>query len=556
LENNANIVIDSDNKVGIGTATPTAKLHIDGNVRVNTTSFASDALIEFGDSSTPNYSWVGRLANDGDLSLRVVYAGYHMKFFTTNTERMRIDNTGNVGIGTNIPNQLLEVKGNSTTFAKISSATATAFRGVGFGIENDSNIYGSLAFETQNGELRQTAGFSTFGGFQTFYTNGSERMRIASGGNVGVGTPSPDNLLHISNSASFTRMMVENTNNGPGGAGIYMLTKNAGTIVSNATLRTTNDGTFSIFTGTTTEPERLTIIATGNVGIGLTSPQQKLSIDGGIGIGASSKIGAGNFYSGNTAGGGFASFADLELYSGSTGNTTLNNQGYAINLQTASVSRLFITQGGNLGIGNTNPLSLLHIGSGTTGVATPTALELDRSFRSSVGGNMSLKFYLYRDIANNESYGIGLNSQAGVEYHAGSNSGATTGTTNHSFYINNTERMKISANGDVTNSTGVYGTISDIRVKENIVQSKNYIEDLMKLRVVKYSLKEEKSTKPTKLGFIAQEVEKVFPNMVTTSKEGDIEDFKSIKTSVLIPMLVKAIQELKTELDELKAKVG
>jgi hypothetical protein len=80
------------------------------------------------------------------------------------------------------------------------------------------------------------------------------------------------------------------------------------------------------------------------------------------------------------------------------------------------------------------------------------------------------------------------------------------------------------------------------------------MEDIMKLRVVKYSLKKEKATEPTHLGFIAQEFEQVFPKMVATSEQGDIKDFKAIKTSVLIPMLVKAIQELKLEIEELKKK--
>jgi hypothetical protein len=108
--------------------------------------------------------------------------------------------------------------------------------------------------------------------------------------------------------------------------------------------------------------------------------------------------------------------------------------------------------------------------------------------------------------------------------------------------------------GDFYNASGTYGTISDLRVKENIENARDYMEDIMKLRVVKYSLKDEKATEPTHLGFIAQEFEQVFPKMVATSEQGDIKDFKAIKTSVLIPMLVKAIQELKLEIEELKKK--
>jgi hypothetical protein len=93
-----------------------------------------------------------------------------------------------------------------------------------------------------------------------------------------------------------------------------------------------------------------------------------------------------------------------------------------------------------------------------------------------------------------------------------------------------------------------------LRVKENIVEARDYTEDLMKLRVVKYSLKKDQEQEATKLGFIAQEVEAVFPNMVETTETDEIKDLKSIKISVLIPMLVKTIQQLNERVKELEKK--
>ena len=110
--------------------------------------------------------------------------------------------------------------------------------------------------------------------------------------------------------------------------------------------------------------------------------------------------------------------------------------------------------------------------------------------------------------------------------------------------------FNVFGNGSVNNSTGTYGTISDLRLKENISDARNYLADLLKLRVVKYSLKSEQSAVATKIGFVAQEVEQVFPTLVETN--GD--DVKSIKTSILIPMLLKAIQELTARVQTLEAK--
>jgi hypothetical protein len=123
------------------------------------------------------------------------------------------------------------------------------------------------------------------------------------------------------------------------------------------------------------------------------------------------------------------------------------------------------------------------------------------------------------------------------------------------FQINNVVKMLVNSSGSTFNVTGTYGTISDIRAKENITPARSYLSDLCKLNVVNYNLKDN-DTKY--LGFIAQDVEKVLPGIVETSpnKEYGIEDFKFLKTSVLIPMLVQSIQELKSNLDSAKAEIA
>lgn len=113
--------------------------------------------------------------------------------------------------------------------------------------------------------------------------------------------------------------------------------------------------------------------------------------------------------------------------------------------------------------------------------------------------------------------------------------------------IAGTARIQILAGGSY-NSTGVWGTISDANLKENIQPSRNYLSDLNKVNVVKYSLKEDGLTEPNMLGVIAQELEQTFPNMVDTR-----DGVKSVKISVFIPMLIKAVQELSAEVEALKA---
>jgi hypothetical protein len=107
--------------------------------------------------------------------------------------------------------------------------------------------------------------------------------------------------------------------------------------------------------------------------------------------------------------------------------------------------------------------------------------------------------------------------------------------------------------GSIFNRSGTYGTISDITLKENIINATPKLQDLLKLKVRNFNFigKNEKQ-----LGFIAQEFEEVFPNAVNTDTGfGDMNGKKVVKTTVLIPMLVKAIQEQQTLITELQEKL-
>jgi hypothetical protein len=123
-------------------------------------------------------------------------------------------------------------------------------------------------------------------------------------------------------------------------------------------------------------------------------------------------------------------------------------------------------------------------------------------------------------------------------------------------------------------SNGTVANRSDARWKKNIETTRNgYLEDLCKLRVVKYNWYNQEENTPKELGLIAQEVEEVFPNLVqydkvTTKKqvqqedgtfiEQEVEDgeSRSVKISVLPFMLLKALQEANVKIEELSAKVS
>jgi hypothetical protein len=106
--------------------------------------------------------------------------------------------------------------------------------------------------------------------------------------------------------------------------------------------------------------------------------------------------------------------------------------------------------------------------------------------------------------------------------------------------------------GNVLNLNGSYGTISDARLKKNIVLAREYLDDVCKLQVKKYNFIASPND-PSLVGFVAQDVEKVFPGLVGSDPESGI---KHVKTSVLIPMLVSCVQTLNNKVTTLESELA
>ncbi len=122
---------------------------------------------------------------------------------------------------------------------------------------------------------------------------------------------------------------------------------------------------------------------------------------------------------------------------------------------------------------------------------------------------------------------------------------------------NSANTIIIYGNGNINNANNSYGQLSDIRLKENVIDATSKLEDVKKLKVKNFNFKGDNLKQ---IGLIAQEVEEVFPGLVEEEKQPDIQDgekgevYKSVKYSVLVPILVKAIQELEARVKELENK--
>jgi hypothetical protein len=104
---------------------------------------------------------------------------------------------------------------------------------------------------------------------------------------------------------------------------------------------------------------------------------------------------------------------------------------------------------------------------------------------------------------------------------------------------------------------GTSSFTSDARFKKNIQTTRDgYLEDLMKLRVVKYHWHTQENNEPKELGLIAQEVGEVFPGLIQDADASfDGVTPKVLKASIIPFILLKAIQEMKLEIDSLKSEI-
>ena len=126
--------------------------------------------------------------------------------------------------------------------------------------------------------------------------------------------------------------------------------------------------------------------------------------------------------------------------------------------------------------------------------------------------------------------------------------------------IDGTLSFNVTTNGNVTNTNNSYGALSDIKLKENIVDANSQWNDLKALQVRNYNFIEGQTH--AQIGLVAQEVELVSPGLVTESPDRDEDNndlgtvTKSVNYSVLYMKAVKALQEAMTRIETLETKVA
>jgi len=289
--------IDSSGNVGIGTSSPstplTVKSRASDNVGVRVLASPSNVggIIQFTDDpvtveygsviSTPTYTLVNSATN--------------LQIGTNGSERMRIDFSGNVGIGTSNPSYLLTVQTTSSGAGFQRNIVQRAGDQINFyrtSIVFNDSASASGAFASYAGGIyhEQGGGFGVSGGLTfatnnanagpiTFATVNTERMRIDSSGNVGIGTASPGYKLTVSGVAAlgiasgvygdYADMRLETAT----GRGWRMGTASNASTLGYFYIQGSTDNFVTSFINS------LNIDTSGNVGIGTSSPDASAILD-------------------------------------------------------------------------------------------------------------------------------------------------------------------------------------------------------------------------------------------------------------------------------------
>ena len=544
-------------QIGAATTSPGATLHIKTSfpsLKIDSGGHASDSYVRMIAGSSQNSRVEFGDSDDDDIGMiDYDHANNSMAFKTNTSERTRIDSDGRLLIGTSssrnvggsTTNSKLQIEGTSTNTSSMSlvnneNSTAAPFVFFGktrgnsageSGIVQNGDTLGGLSFigadsvDTNNRTAEITAvvngspANNTIPTDLTFSTSTAnagqlaERMRVKSDGSVGIGHNDPGQLLSLK-VGSGQQCQQSFTSATDQSCAIYFGDTDS---VNRSVI--VHDNANDSLAFNTAATERIRIDNSGNVGINESSPSSELVVKANDSNESAIQILAGG--NGKESQLFFAAPDDADV-----GSIKYDHNGDVMKFTVAAGERMRLTDSGNFFHGRTSNIVC-------NSVNTSNNFEQIDSFTWTLG--------LHADQAHK----IGL----AILYSSTNN--------NHDFircHVSGSGgRFVVESDGDCFNQNGTYSSLSDVSLKENIVDAKSQWNDIKNIKVRNFNFKES-TDRPThtQIGLVAQELETVCPNLVKKSEEG----LKTVANSVLYMKAIKCLQEAMAKIETLETEVA
>jgi hypothetical protein len=409
--------IDSAGNVGIGVSNPSDYYTNFNDLVLGNTSTHSGMTIASGTSYDGTIAFADGTSGTAEYS---GYIQYHhgtdsLSVGTAGTERLRIDSSGKVGIGTTAPSSLLDVRGGLGANGTAATPTAYFINSQSGATSGSIYIGASSGIDWRIG--KNVTGILGNVNFSIADSSGNRRFDIDATGNVGIGTSSPEFPITAYGSSNQVY--------------IGSVTPSVKTVLAS------DETNLRAYIGTRTNhpisfvtdgDERMRISSAGFVGIGTSSPQRKLAVEG-TGVIFNNTGGAHEVLFGDAA------YRYFSLY-------TPASPEY-MSIRTGSTDLLTVKASGNVGIGTSSPVSALDVSAEP--VATSGSLIRARNTAAT---------------ASNTTFGgVFFSSSPGTDYSIGKSN--INSVTTLSFRNGNTgaSYMDIDSSGKVGigTSSPVYG---------------------------------------------------------------------------------------------------
>ena len=534
-----------------GSSTLTGSLNISGSLTTTDTITAQTLVVQ---TITSSVDFVTGSTRFGSILENThVFSGS----VTMNPGGLFVSSSGVVGIGTSTPISLLHLQSGNLTIAKTAIGSATEVGNIEFRNDHMGN-YPWAQIKAVNGGTHDFSNitFSTTHGFNSM----SEKMRITSIGNVGIGTISPDTTLHVSSSSGIKIQATGNSDTPS--LTIINHTNQYGWARFGGGLQGNGKGYASISCwNASTVAEIIRISGDGNVGIGVT-PSYALDVanssspslrvrNGALGGTSTLLLETANDFSGTCQTYikciGTSSNGRSELAFGTSG---------AVGDATAT-ERMRITSGGDLKFGNTGQNGQFIYGNSNEGYLSISGGE---AAGTSYGANITL-------VSNSRG---SANIRGELSLSAGNTGGAGSYIN---FITNAAEQMRITSNGNINFNDTVYnntavattrilyigsdyriGGISSIRESKKNIQNLSNVNWIYSLNPVtfNYRKKDEQEQYTDEIydelvyGLIAEDTQPIADFLINYN---DKKEMIGIEYMRLITPMLKAIQEQQTQIE-------